>query len=268
MNKRIRIVAFFTKRNNEEADRVSKFLKDKMVQKGIDIIEFKKEKNDTTNIILKTHIDLAIAIGGDGTTIKAFRTLPSNVPVLCINAGGTRGILSEVSKDSVNSIIDPLLNGEYILDKRIRIVAHIGNDLTVPVLNDFVLMRSELDKTPVFRLTINDCNLNQKMDGLIISTPTGSTGHSLSNNGPILQEHLDCILITPIGSVNRMPSFVSPLNVIKVSANHLTQLIMDGQVTQTIPKNQIVSIVKYDQDAMFIRFKKNEIRQLTKLGFA
>jgi NAD+ kinase len=106
------------------------------------------------------------------------------------------------------------------------------------------------------------------MDGLIISTPTGSTGHSLSNNGPILQEHLDCVLITPIGSVNRMPSFVSPLNVIKVSANHLTHLIMDGQVTQTIPKNQIVSIVKYDQDAMFIRFKKNEIRQLTKLGFA
>ncbi|HKR74071.1 MAG TPA: NAD(+)/NADH kinase [Candidatus Nitrosocosmicus sp.] len=267
MNKRVRFVAFFTKRNNEESEKVSNFLKDRMVEKGIDIIEFKREKIDNTNLILKTQIDLAIAIGGDGTTIKAFRTLPSNVPVLCINAGGTRGILSEVSKDSVSSITDPLLNGEYILDKRIRIVAHIGNDLTVPVLNDFVLMRSELDKTPIFSLSINDCNLNQKMDGLIISTPTGSTGHSLSNNGPILQENLECLLITPIGSVNRMPSFVSPLNVIEVSANHETQLIMDGQITRVIPKNQIIAIVKYNDDALFVRFKKNDIRQLTKLGF-
>ena len=267
MNKRVRFVAFFTKRNNEESEKVSNFLKDRMVEKGIDIIEFKREKIDNTNLILKTQIDLAIAIGGDGTTIKAFRTLPSNVPVLCINAGGTRGILSEVSKDSVSSITDPLLNGEYILDKRIRIVAHIGNDLTVPVLNDFVLMRSELDKTPIFSLSINDCNLYQKMDGLIISTPTGSTGHSLSNNGPILQENLECLLITPIGSVNRMPSFVSPLNVIEVSANHETQLIMDGQITRVIPKNQIIAIVKYNDDALFVRFKKNDIRQLTKLGF-
>lgn len=268
MNKRIRFVAFFTKRNNEESQKVSNFLKDNMVQKGIDIIEFKKEKIDSTIFSLKTQIDIAIAIGGDGTTIKAFRTLPSNVPVLCINAGGTRGILSEVSKDFVNSITEPLLNGEYILDKRMRMIAHIGNELTVPVLNDFVLMRSELDKTPSFSLSINDSNLCQKMDGLIISTPTGSTGHSLSNNGPILQEHLECVLVTPIGSVNRMPSFVSALNEIKVSANHETQLIMDGQITRVVPKNNIISIVKYDDYALFIRFKKNDIRQLTKLGFA
>lgn len=239
-----------------------------MVQKGIDIIEFKKEKIDSTIFSLRTQIDIAIAIGGDGTTIKAFRTLPPNVPVLCINAGGTRGILSEVSKDFVNSITEPLLNGKYILDKRMRMIAHIGNELTVPVLNDFVLMRSELDKTPSFSLSINDSNLCQKMDGLIISTPTGSTGHSLSNNGPILQEHLECILVTPIGSVNRMPSFVSALNEIKVSANHETQLIMDGQITRVVPKNNIISIVKCDDHALFIRFKKNDIRQLTKLGFA
>ncbi len=239
-----------------------------MVQNGIDFIEFKKEKIDNPNININTQIDLAIAIGGDGTTIKAFRTLPSNIPVLCINAGGTRGILSEVSKDFVNSITESLLNGEYIIDKRMRIIAQIGNDLTVPVLNDFVLMRSELDKTPSFNLYVNESYLCQKMDGLIISTPTGSTGHSLSNNGPILQEHLECVLVTPIGSVNRMPSFVSPLNVIKVSANHETQLIMDGQVTQVVPKNNLISIVRYDDDALFVRFKRNDIRQLTKLGFA
>ena len=267
MNKRVRLVAFFTKRNNEESEKVSILLKGKLAEKGVDIIEFKKDKIHDANPVLETQIDLAIAIGGDGTTIKAFRTLPSDVPVLCINAGGTRGILSEVSKDSVSSIIEPLLNREFILDKRTRIVAQIGNDRTVPVLNDFVLMRVELDKTPIFALFMNDGSIRQKMDGLIISTPTGSTGHALSNNGPVIHEHLDCILITPIGSVNRMPSFVAPLNLIKVSANHDTQLIMDGQVTRVIPKNNEISIKKYEDDALFIRFKNNDIRQLTKLGY-
>jgi NAD+ kinase len=267
LNKRIRFVAFFTKRNNEDSERVSILLKGKLAEKGVDIIEFKKDKNHDANPGLETQIDIAIAIGGDGTTIKAFRTLPSDVPVLCINAGGTRGILSEVSKDSVNTIIEPLMNREFILDKRTRIIAQIGNDRTVPVLNDFVLMRAELDKTPIFALFMNDSSLRQKMDGLIISTPTGSTGHALSNNGPVIHEHLDCILITPIGSVNRMPSFVAPLDPIKVSANHDTQLIMDGQVTRVIPKNHEISIKKSEDDALFIRFKNNEIRQLTKLGY-
>jgi NAD+ kinase len=268
LNNRIRLVAFFTKRNNEESEEVSLLLKDKMIRKGVEILEFKREKFDNSNPMPKSKIDLAIAIGGDGTTIKAFRTLPPEVPVLCINAGGTRGILSEVGKNSVCNIIGPLLNGEFILDKRTRIIAHFENQSTVPVLNDFVLMRSELDKTPIFSLSINDSILSQKMDGVIISTPTGSTGHSLSNNGPILHEHLDCVLITPIGSVNRMPSFVSPLNILKVSANHDTQLIMDGQITQEIPKNRSIEIIKYKDDALFIRFNKNNVRQLTKLGFA
>jgi NAD+ kinase len=267
LNKRIRFVAFFTKRNNEESEKVSIMLKDKLVEDGIEIIEFKKDKIRDTKPILEPQIDIAIAIGGDGTTIKAFRTLPSDVPVLCINAGGTRGILSEVSKDSIDMIIEPLLNGEFLLDKRTRIVARIGNDTTVPVLNDFVLMRDELDKTPVFTLFINDNSLSQKMDGVIISTPTGSTGHALSNNGPIIHEHLDCILITPIGSVNRLPSFVAPLDDIRISANHDTELIMDGQITRVIPKNQAISIKKYKDDAVFVRFKANDLRQLIKLGY-
>lgn len=267
MNHRIRVVAFFIKRNNEESEKVSLFLKDKMRGKGIEILEFNRDKLDNMKPMLNYKIDLAIAIGGDGTSIKAFRTLPPDVPVLCINAGGTRGILSEVSKNSVSTILDPLLKGEFILDKRTRIVAHFGDKISVPVLNDFVLMRSELDKTPIFNLSINDSHLNQKMDGVIISTSTGSTGHSLSNNGPILHEHLDCVLITPIGSVNRMPSFVTPLNTIKLSANHDTNLIMDGQITQEIPKNKSIKIIKYKDDALFIRFRKNNVRQLTKLGF-
>ncbi len=266
MSNRIRCIAIFTKRNNEESRRVSYLLSEKLAEQGISVIDFKKDY-DSHSPELDIEVDLAIAIGGDGTTIKTFRTLPPDIPVLCINAGGTRGILSEVSKDSVDWIVDALLEGHYFLDRRIRIVAQIGDVVTVPVLNDYVIMRSDLTKTPLFYLTINNDGYSQKMDGMIVSTPTGSTGHSLSNGGPILQEHLDCMLITPIGSVNRLPSFVLPLVAITISANHDLKLIMDGQLVKEIQENQPIKISKYQYDAMFLRFNKNDTRQMNKLGF-
>ena len=266
MSNRIRCIAIFTKRNNEESRRVSYLLREKLAEQGISVIDFKKDY-DLHSPELDIEVDLGIAIGGDGTTIKTFRTLPPDIPVLCINAGGTRGILSEVSKDSVDSIVDPLLEGHYFLDRRIRIVAQIDDEVMAPVLNDYVIMRSDLTKTPLFYLSINDDGYSQKMDGMIVSTPTGSTGHSLSNGGPILQEHLECMLITPIGSVNRLPSFVLPLMAITISANHDLKLIMDGQLVKEIQENQPIKISKYRYDAVFLRFNKNDTRQMNKLGF-
>ena len=266
MSNRIRCIAIFTKRNNEESRKVTYLLREKLAEQGISVIDF-KNNYDSHRPELDIDVDLAIAIGGDGTTIKTFRTLPPDIPVLCINAGGTRGILSEVSKDSVDSIVDPLLEGHYFLDRRIRIVAQIGDETTAPVLNDYVLMRSDLTKTPLFYLSINDDGYSQKMDGMIVSTPTGSTGHSLSNGGPIVQEHLDCMLITPIGSVNRLPSFVLPLMAVTISANHDLKLIMDGQLVKEIQENQPIKISKYRYDAVFLRFNKNDTRQMNKLGF-
>ena len=270
MSKRARCIAIFTKRNNEDSRKVSYLLREKLAEQGISVIDYTREYDSRSpglGIDVDVNVDLAIAIGGDGTTIKTFRTLPPGIPVLCINAGGTRGILSEVSKDSVDSIVDPLLDGHYFLDRRIRLVAQIGDEATVPVLNDFVIMRSDLTKTPLFYLSINDDGYSQKMDGIIVSTPTGSTGHSLSNGGPIVQEYLDCMLITPIGSVNRLPPFVLPLMAVTISANHDLKLIMDGQILKEIQENQSIRISKYRYDAVFLRFNKNDTRQMNKLGF-
>jgi NAD+ kinase len=270
LSKRARCIAIFTKRNNEDSRKVSYLLREKLAEQGISVIDYTREYDSRSpglGIDVDVDVDLAIAIGGDGTTIKTFRTLPPGIPVLCINAGGTRGILSEVSKDSVDSIVDPLLDGHYFLDRRIRLVAQVGDEATVPVLNDFVIMRSDLTKTPLFYLSINDDGYSQKMDGIIVSTPTGSTGHSLSNGGPIVQEYLDCMLITPIGSVNRLPPFVLPLMAVTISANHDLKLIMDGQILKEIQENQSIRISKYRYDAVFLRFNKNDTRQMNKLGF-
>jgi NAD+ kinase len=268
LNKGINCIAFFTKHNNIDSKKVSLILQEKCIEKGIKVIDYLLNKDIFYESNNKSEIDLAIAIGGDGTTLRTFRTLCPNIPVLSINAGGTRGILSEISKDSTTSIIYDLLNGNYFLDKRIRLLVKINQEKSFFALNDFVFIRSDFTKTPTFYFSICNDNVFQKMDGLIISTPTGSTGHSLSNGGPILHENLDCFLVSPIASVNRMPSFIIPaVGDLSLYANYDLILVVDGQQTCEIPKNEKLSISRYEYDAVFLRFNRNKLRQLTKLGY-
>ncbi|MER5176267.1 MAG: NAD(+)/NADH kinase [Candidatus Nitrosocosmicus sp.] len=267
MRKDIHCIAFFTKHNNNESKEVSLILKEKLIEKGIKVIDYLLNSDFFNNNNSNKEIDLAIAVGGDGTTLRAFRILAPGIPVLSINAGGTRGILSEVSKDSAISIIPYLLKGDYFLDNRIRLLAKINDKHFYHALNDFVFIRSDLTKTPTFHLSICDNNLIQKMDGMVISTPTGSTGHSLSHGGPILHENLECILVTPIASVNRMSSFIIPLMKLNLYANYDITLIIDGQQIYNISKNEKISISSYEHDAIFLRFNKNKLRQMTKLGY-
>jgi NAD+ kinase len=267
LRKNIHCIAFFTKHNNDESKEVSLKLKEKIMDNGIEVIDYFSNRDFLDKNNSKTAIDLAIAVGGDGTTLRTFRTLGPDIPVLSINAGGTRGILSEVSKDSAFSIIPFLLNGDYFFDSRIRLFVSISEKLFYHALNDFVFIRSDLTKTPTFHLSINGDNITQKMDGMVVSTPTGSTGHSLSIGGPIINENLECLLVTPVASVNRMPSFIVPMMKLSLYANYDIKLIVDGQQIQEIPKNEKISISRYEHDAVFLRFNKNMFRQLNKLGY-
>ncbi len=237
------------------------------MKEGIDVIDYLLQGNLSDENYRDKEIDLAISIGGDGTTLKTFRTLPPGIPVLNINAGGTRGILSEVSKGSAVSIVPSLLKGDYYLEKRIRLSATMGDKNFCPALNDFVFIRSDLTKTPLFCISMLGSSISQKMDGMIISTPTGSTGHSLSNGSPVLQETLECILVTPIASVNRMPSLTIPIMEMDLYANYDTKFIIDGQQMHEISKNEKISISRHEHDAIFLRFNKNMLRQLAKLGY-
>lgn len=269
MNKDINCIAFFIKQDNIESKKVSLLLQKKCLEKGVKVIDYLLNKDLFYECNNKKEIDIAIAIGGDGTTLRTFRILSPDIPVLSINAGGTRGILSELSKESAISIIPDLLNGNYFLDRRIRLLLKINqDDGSYFALNDFLFIRSDLTKTPTFHLSLNNNTLFQKMDGLIVSTPTGSTGHSLSNGSPILYENLDCFLVSPIASVNRMPSFIIPVTAgLNICVNYDIVLVIDGQQTREISKNINMFVCRYKYDAIFLRFHKNGLRQLTKLGY-
>lgn len=272
MAKPISNAAIITKTNSLEAENAANRITELLTNRHVNVYSIApitldkgipKRPEDLMNIDL----DLIFAVGGDGTTLRAFRIIPCIVPLFSMNIGGNRGILSEVGVESIDSSIESILEGQYFYDSRLRIQASINGDICSPALNDIVFLRSNLTRSPVLTIKFMNDEIKQRMDGIIISTPTGSTGHSFSNHGPILHEGLNCLLFNPIASVNRMPQLVIPPEEIRISSNYESQLIIDGQEVVKVASQSTVKISRFSIDAQFIRLKKKGMRQLAKLGF-
>ena len=273
MAPKIRNVAIITKIGSSEADnaaiKVSKLLGKSNVQVHSvlplvieDAMALRPEQ------LKDIKLDLVVAIGGDGTTLRAFRTIPGKVPVFSINSGGHRGILSEIGADSIDEAINAILAGKYIYDSRIRIQASVNGKVFPPVLNDILIIRVSLTRTPLLSIMLMGDKIQQRMDGIVVSTPTGSTGHSFSVGGPVLHEGMSCLILTPIASVNRMPQLVIPVEEILINSTHESHMIIDGQETFKIDADEPIKILRFSNDAIFLRLRKKGMRQLAKLGFS
>ena len=156
---------------------------------------------------------------------------------------------------------------EIWLDKRTRVIASCNGKQFDPALNEIYINRKNLTKTAEFEIKFQNDTVKQKMDGVIISTPSGSTGHSLSIGGPVLHESLDVLIITPVGPVHRLPSIVVPDERIEVICSHDCNIVMDAQVIKSSSFDEPIIIKKYKKQAVFVRLKKKGLRQMTKLGF-
>ena len=213
------------------------------------------------------NLDLVITLGGDGTTLRTFRHLQDETPILGINVGGNRGILSEITLEEIDNAIKQIISGKVFLDKRTRVVASCGKKEFPPALNEIFINRKNLTKTAEFEIKFQNDTVRQKMDGVIIATPSGSTGHSFSLGGPILHESLDVLIITPVAPVYRLESIVVPDEKIEVICSHDCNIVMDAQVVKSAGFEEPIIIKKYKKPAVFVRLKKQGLRQMSKLGF-
>lgn len=211
--------------------------------------------------------DLVVTLGGDGTTLRAFRGLEGETPVLTVNVGGNRGILSEITADGMDGAIEQIRRDRFFLDKRTRVVASCGGAEFPPALNEIYISRANLTKTAEIETRFQNDTVRQKMDGLIVATPSGSTGHSFSLGGPILHESLDVLIITPVAPVYRLASIVVPDEKIEVICSHDCNIVMDAQVVKSADYGEVITIRKYKKAAVFVRLKKRGLRQMGKLGF-
>ena len=212
-------------------------------------------------------LDLVITLGGDGTTLRAFRHLENETPLLGINVGGNRGILSEITLEQIDTAIKQIIAGKIFLDKRTRLIASCGGEEFPPALNEIYINRKNLTKTIDIEIKFQNDTVKQRMDGVIIATPSGSTGHSFSLGGPILHESLDVLIITPLAPVYRLESIVVPDEKIEVICSHDCNIVMDAQVVKSAGFEEPITIKKYKKQAVFVRLKKQGLRQMSKLGF-
>lgn len=147
--------------------------------------------------------DLAIAVGGDGNLLNAARQFSvHNVPVLGINRGQL-GFLTDIKPELLEAQLKPILMGEFREEKRFLIEASVKQEGVYAdqgnALNDIVLFPGEVAQLIEFELFIDKQFVySQRSDGLIISTPTGSTAYSLSAGGPLIQPHLNVLVLVPM----------------------------------------------------------------------
>ena len=134
-------------------------------------------------------------------------------------------------------------------------------------MNEIYVNRKNLTKTAEFVIKFQNDTVKHRMDGVMISTPSGSTGHSLSIGGPILHESLDVLIITPVAPVHRLPSIVVPDEIVEITCSHDCNIVMDAQVIKSAGFGDLITIKKYKKQAVFVRLKKKGLRQMTKLGF-
>ena len=266
-------VAVVSKVGSKDSEQAAKEVTKKLLAKKstvftISPIEVEGAKQmETLEELKKEKLDLVITLGGDGTTLRVFRNLENETPILTINVGGNRGILAEITIEEIDQAIDQILKDNFFLDKRTRVVASCGGKEFPPALNEIFITRTNLTKTAEIKIKFQDDTVKQKMDGVIIATPSGSTGHSFSLGGPILHESLDVLIITPVAPVYRLASLIVPDEKIEIICSHDCNIAMDAQVVKAVGYEEPITIRKYKKPAVFLRLKKRGLREMSKLGF-
>lgn len=211
MNIAFKTIALIGKyRNPEIADSLLQ-LADLLVRENINVLIDKDTAQHTPPSSyrgmalehMQGQVDLAIVIGGDGTMLNVARTLtPFGIPLIGINQGRL-GFLTDISLDNMLPTIMAIINGEFVSEQRMLLSARVLREnhevFQSLAFNEIVLHRGESGGMIEFEVLINGEYLyNQRADGLIVATPTGSTAYALSAGGPILHPALHLIALVPV----------------------------------------------------------------------
>ena len=154
---------------------------------------------ETGKCISEIEADCVLVLGGDGTLIRAAnRLLGTSIPIFGINLG-TLGFLTETGIAGMEQALEQLVNGEYDIETRMMLQVNAGEDFEDTALNDVVITRSGFSRLISVRVYVNEKLVDTyRGDGVIIATPTGSTGYNLSAGGPVVLPNASLIVITPI----------------------------------------------------------------------
>lgn len=194
--------------------------------------------NDVSTASIPDNTDCALVLGGDGTLLRAARDMINyGIPLLGINLG-TLGYLAEIESSNIEMALSQLMAGNFTREERMMLAGTVYSDPTVihdVALNDIVIARCGTLQMLKFDIYVNGRFLNgYSADGVIIATPTGSTGYNMSAGGPIVEPAANLIMLTPIcpHTLNTRSIILSPEDEIVIDIPTIR-----GGLSQTLEAN-------------------------------
>lgn len=260
INRQINIVGIVVKPNNEEAWKTACEVSEWFEKRGVSLIgEPHREAGigavktcETQNIV--EGADLLVVLGGDGTMISAAR-MTGNRETLVLGVNyGSLGYLTEFRIEEIYDALELILQGDYKVDQRVMLdVEHWRGEAmraSGRVLNDVVINKAALARIIEIEVELNDQHVNSfRADGLIVSTPTGSTAYNLSAGGPIVYPSTNALVLTPICpfSLTNRPIVMpdnAEISLKLLNRNEGVVLTLDGQTGYEMEAKDIVKIRK------------------------
>lgn len=258
--KRVALVVKDLKESIKVAREIEKYLTKKGVSTCFDDWNAKKVGfSERACAIQDFDVDLILTLGGDGAILKTVELVGGKkIPILGINFG-KMGFLTEIKKNEWKEAMDRILSGNYTVEKRNKIGVFIDGKKIGNALNEAVVMTSEPVKMLNLKIYVDGHAAELvRADGIIISTPTGSTAYSMSAGGPIVDPEVSAFIITSICPFKMgIRSFVVPQkSKIRVSAakpEKESLLVIDGEQRTNVSPDSEVSIRLSEEKAYFIK---------------
>lgn len=220
---------------------------------------------------LPDNLTALVSFGGDGTLLRAIpHAAARDIPILGVNLGHT-GFLMELSPDKMPEALGMILRGEYGIFERAMLDIEINGQHHHLAMNEFVLTRGINPSSLVLDVMHNDeLVYTIHGDGVLVSTPTGTTGYVLSAGGPVIAPSVPCHAVVPVCThiMHQRPVILPDTGTIYVRAragkgSKAHQICIDGQVVYNLEEGSVSTIKKADKPARFIRFTAQ--RFLTRL---
>jgi NAD+ kinase len=204
-------------------------------------------------------VDLIVTVGGDGTVLKAVREMPEDdIPILGVNMG-RRGYLTEVDPSGFDEALARWSRGEFQLEKQWKLSVFRGDELLGEGLNEALMTPSVPAKMLSVEITLGARKFySARADGVIVSTPTGSTAHSFSAGGPIIESSLNAFVLAFIAPLQPVHAIVVPssksLRVKVDTPSPDANVSIDGKVQVRVKLGEHLSFRKSPNNALFVRF--------------
>lgn len=263
---KFKAIGVITKPNAETVRETLLTLFDYLQKKGVDVFIDEQIPTDINKHgfqqadrnTIGTQCDIGIVVGGDGTILNAVRSLVhADLPLLGINVGRL-GFLADISPDKMNQSLDDILNGSYREEQRILLEMSVYRNskkiFEGDAFNDVVVHIRDVARMIEFETQINHEFVNhQRADGIVISTPTGSTAYALSAGGPLLHATLDAITLVPISphTLSSRPLVVDSNSNIDImicnTKEGIAQATCDGHLSADVHVGDHIKVQRKDK---------------------